>query len=58
MLNTFERPAVSTNYVLIDEGVPLIVGSIVLEIKRITLQRPEIYIGFQTEVYVLPNGVA
>lgn len=52
MLNTFEKPALSMNYVLIDEGVPLIVGSIVLEIQRKTLLHPEMYVGFQTEVSI------
>ena len=29
MLNTFDKPEVSMNYVLADEGVPLVVGNIV-----------------------------
>ena len=37
MLNTFDKPEVSMNYVLVDEGVPLVVGNIVLEIQRKTL---------------------
>lgn len=31
MLNTFDKPEVSLNYVLIDEEIPLVVGNIVLE---------------------------
>lgn len=38
MLNTFDKPEVSMNYVLIDEGVPLVVGNIILEIHRKTLE--------------------
>jgi len=34
MLNTFDKPEVSMNYVLVDDGVPLVVGNIVLEIQR------------------------
>ena len=52
MLNTFDRPEVSANYVLIGEGVPLVVGDIVLEIERKTLTAPEAYIGFETAVSI------
>lgn len=52
MLNTFEKPEISMNYVLVDEGVPLVVGSIVLEIQRKTLEKPEIYLGFEAEVEI------
>ena len=52
MLNTFDRPEVSANYVLIGEGVPLVVGDIVLEIERKTLTAPETYIGFETAVSI------
>ena len=51
MLNTFDKPEVSMNYVLVDEGVPLVVGNIVLEIQRKTLEKPEIYFGLETEVH-------
>ena len=37
MLNTFKKPEVAMNYVLIDEGVPLVTGNIVLEIQRTML---------------------
>ena len=49
MLNTFDKPEVSMNYVLVDEGVPLVVGNIVLEIQRKTLAEPEVYLGFETK---------
>ena len=52
MLNTFDKPEVSMNYVLIDEGVPLVVGNIILEIQRKTLEKPEIYLGLETEVRI------
>ena len=52
MLNTFDKPEVSMNYVLVDDGVPLVVGNIVLEIQRKTLEKPEIYLGLETEVRI------
>ena len=52
MLNTFDKPEVSMNYGLVDEGVPLVVGNIVLEIQRKTLDKPEIYFGLETEVRI------
>ena len=52
MLNTFDKPEVSMNYVLVDEGVPLVVGNIVLEIQRKTLAEPEVYLGFETKVRI------
>lgn len=52
MLNTFEKPEICMDYILIDEGVPLIVGNIVLEIGRKILEQPETYLGFETEVRI------
>lgn len=52
MLNTFEKPEISMNYVLIDEGVPLVVGNIVLEIQRKSLAAPETYLGLETAVRI------
>ena len=52
MLNTFDRPEVAANYVLISEGVPLVVGDIVLELERKSLTAPESYIGFETAVSI------
>ncbi len=50
MLNTFLKPDLSWNYVLIDEGMPLIIEDIVLEIRRETLDAAETYIGFTADV--------
>lgn len=52
MLNTFTKPEISKNYVLIDEGVPLVIGDIVLEIYHKTLSSTESYIGFSTDVKI------
>lgn len=52
MLNSFDKPELSTNYVLINENVPLIVDTIVLEIQKQTLMAPEMYLGFETEVKI------
>lgn len=51
-LHTFDRPQISMNYILVDEGVPLVVGNIVLEVQRRTLERPEMYLGLETEVKI------
>lgn len=58
-LNTFIKPAVSMNYVMVDEGVPLIVENIVLEIRREKLNTSESYIGFSADVSIaeqIPAG--
>lgn len=52
MLNTFDKPEVSVNYVLVDEGVPLMVGDIVLEIQRKSVKSPEVYLGLETTVRI------
>ena len=52
MLNTFEKPEISMNYVLVDEGAPLVAGDIVLEIQRKSLATPETYLGLETEVRI------
>lgn len=52
MLNTFDKPEISANYVLIDENAPLIVGNIVLEIQKRSLKESEIYLGFEAEIYI------
>lgn len=59
MLNTFDKPEVSMNYVLIDEEVPLVAGDVVLEIQRKSLASPEIYLGLETAVRIseqIPAG--
>lgn len=52
MLNTFDRPELSSRYVMIDENVPMIVGEIVLEIQRRTLKTNETYFGFEKAVNI------
>ena len=52
MLNTFDKPEVSMNYVLVDEGVPLVAGDIVLEIQRKSLATQETYLGMETAVCI------
>lgn len=59
MLNTFDKPELSSGYVIIDENVPLIVGNIVLEIQYKTLEVEETYLGFEKEIKIaeqLPLG--
>lgn len=61
MLNTFDKPELSSGYVIIDENVPLIVGNIVLEIQYKTLQSEETYLGLEKEINIaqqLPLGEA
>lgn len=52
MLNTFDKPEVSMNYVLVDEGVSLVAGDIVLEIQRKSLATQETYLGLETAVRI------
>lgn len=52
MLNTLIKPEISMNYVMIDEGVPLIIDNIVLEIRRKNLTTPESYIGLAVDVNI------
>lgn len=59
MLNAFDKPEVSMNYVLVDEGVPLVAGNIVLEIQRKALANLEVYLGLETAVRIseqIPAG--
>lgn len=58
MLNTFEKPDLSMSYTMIDEGVPLLVGNIVLEITRKTLRNKEIYLGLETKVGITEHTPA
>lgn len=46
-LNYVTKPELLLNYVLIDEGVPIITNGIVLEINRKTISKPIEYIGFE-----------
>lgn len=52
MLNTVIKPEISMNYVLIDEGVPLIIENMILEIHRENLSVSESYIGFAADVTI------
>ncbi|MCI6139016.1 MAG: AraC family transcriptional regulator [Clostridiaceae bacterium] len=52
MLNTVIKPEISMNYVLIDEGVPLVIDDIVLEIHREKLASAESYIGLVADVKI------
>ncbi|MDO4273610.1 MAG: AraC family transcriptional regulator [Eubacteriales bacterium] len=52
LLNTCIKPEISMGYVLIDEGIPLIAGNIVLEIRRERLNTPEMYLGLTTDVSI------
>lgn len=46
-LNYMTKPELQLNYVLIDEGVPIVTEGIVLEVNRKTVKEPEEYIGFE-----------
>ena len=45
MLNQFDKPDLLLNYVMIDEGVPLISDGLVLEFNRKTLEQPVLFMG-------------
>ncbi len=45
MLNQFDKPDLMLNYVMIDEGVPLISEGLVLEFNRKTLEQPISFMG-------------
>jgi AraC family transcriptional regulator len=51
-LNQIMKPDLLLNYTMIDENVPLITDSIVLEISRKTIDVPELYIGFSAPVSI------
>lgn len=50
MLNTCDKPELSMRYQLVDEGMPLIAGEIILEIERKRIAVPEAYLGMETAV--------
>lgn len=59
LLNTFVKPEIYIKYITIDEGVPLIVNNIVLEIQRKKLLQAENYLGLAAEVNIstqIPAG--
>lgn len=45
LLNQFDKPDLLLNYVMIDEGVPLISDGLVLEFNRKTLEQPLSFMG-------------
>lgn len=51
-LNTVIKPEISMQYVMLDEGVPLIVNDIILEINKRYLSKKETYVGFQSDVNI------
>jgi AraC family transcriptional regulator len=51
-LNQIMKPDLLLGYTMIDENVPLITDSIVLEISRKTITAPELYIGLSAPVSV------
>lgn len=51
-LNQIMKPDLLLGYTMIDENVPLITDSIVLEISRRTIDVPERYIGFSAQVLI------
>jgi AraC family transcriptional regulator len=58
-LNQIDKPDLLLGYTMIDENVPLITDSIVLEISRKTIVAPELYIGVSAPVIIseqLPLG--
>ena len=60
-LNQIEKTDLLLGYTMIDENVPLITDSIVLEISRKTINVPELYIGVSAPVSIseqLPLGGA
>lgn len=51
-LNTFIKPELSLNYTIANEGIPLIIGDIILEINQVMLTDPDIYLGYEAPVYI------
>lgn len=49
-LNQIMKPDLLLGYTMIDENVPLITDSIVLEISRRKIEAPELYIGYSAPV--------
>jgi len=47
LLNSFNKPDLLLGYVMVDEGVPLITESVILEMNRRTLSEPIQFIGVQ-----------
>jgi len=59
LLNNFDKPDLALRHTLVDLGVPLISDGIVLEINRVTLDKPITFAGFSGNVAIagkFPNG--
>lgn len=56
-LNQIMKPELLLNYTMIDEDVPLITDSIVLEITRRKLHADEIYVGLSAQVQISQTPV-
>ncbi len=50
MMNQYVKPNLLLNYVMVDEGVPLIADGIVLEVVRKKLKQPKRIIGIAREI--------
>ncbi|MDD3307427.1 MAG: AraC family transcriptional regulator [Acetobacterium sp.] len=49
-LNVMTKPELLLNYVLLDEGIPLITAGIVLEINRQKLRQPAFFVGLEKKL--------
>lgn len=49
-LNQFVKPELLLNYIMVDEGVPIITDSIVIEITRKRLDRPRTFVGIEGQI--------
>jgi AraC family transcriptional regulator len=56
-LNQIMKPELMLNYTMIDEDVPLINDSIILEITRRKIEVDEIYVGLSTQVKISQTPV-
>lgn len=52
VLNCMTKPELMLDYVLLDEGVPLVTNGMVLEINRKLVQHPILYGGFQKNLRI------
>lgn len=53
LLTDFLKPDLSIYYTMVEEGVPLLVDDMVLEVNHRTIESPEFYTGFSKQV---PSG--
>ena len=61
MMNQFDQPDLLLNYVMIEEGVPLISEGIVLEFNRRELKEPIVFMGYSAFIPIegqMPLGEA